>query len=119
MKPKPSPREDYRVVYREFAIADLDTSDDADTAATVDLPPQQQQIRIQATRKGRGGKTVTLITGFQTTPEKLTSLLKQLKAQCGAGGTIEDGAIAIQGDHTQKLLQLLQKQGYKAKISGG
>ncbi|MBF2086045.1 translation initiation factor [Thermoleptolyngbya sp. C42_A2020_037] len=84
-----------------------------------ELPPNQQQIRVQASRKGRGGKTVTVISGFQTKPETLAALLKTLKTQCGAGGTVKDLEIEIQGDHREKIMQVLVKQGYKAKVSGG
>jgi len=79
----------------------------------------QQQVRVQTSRKGRGGKTVTVITGFQAKPETLADLLKQLKAQCGAGGAVKDNEIEIQGDHRDKLVQLLNQLGYKAKGSGG
>ena len=102
-----------RVVYREFGSPEEEPDNHQ-----VDLPPQQQNIRIQATRRGRGGKTVTEITGFQTTPENLAKLTKQLKNQCGAGGTAKDQAIEIQGDCTQKILPILVSLGYKAKISG-
>jgi translation initiation factor 1 len=105
-----------RVVYQEFGNT---SQPDALERATPDLPPNQQQVRVQATRSGRKGKTVTLITGFQTRPDTLTALLKQLKAQCGAGGTVKEDAIEIQGDHRDKILQTLLKLGYKAKISGG
>jgi translation initiation factor 1 len=84
-----------------------------------ELPPGQQNVRVQATRAGRKGKTVTVITGFQAKPETLQALLKQLKAQCGTGGTLKDYEIEIQGDHKQKILEILIKMGYKAKISGG
>lgn len=84
-----------------------------------DLPPNQQNLRVQATRKGRGGKTVTIISGFQSHPDKLTGLLKQLKTQCGTGGTLRETEIEIQGDHKQKLVEILIKLGYKAKASGG
>jgi translation initiation factor 1 len=76
-------------------------------------------LRVQASRKGRKGKTVTIISGFQTKPETLAELLKQLKTQCGSGGTVKEETIEIQGDHSQKLVELLTKLGYKAKISGG
>jgi translation initiation factor 1 len=104
-----------RLVYSEFG----NPSAQALERAVPDLPPNQQNIRIQASRKGRKGKTVTVISGFQASPDTLTGLLKQLKAQCGAGGTVKDAEIEIQGDHTQKLLEILTKLGYKAKISGG
>ena len=86
---------------------------------TPDLPPEKQDLRVQATRAGRKGKTVTIITGFQSQPETLQALLKQLKGQCGCGGTVKDNEIEIQGEHKQKILEILKKQGYKAKISGG
>ncbi|PZU96147.1 MAG: stress response translation initiation inhibitor YciH [Pseudanabaena sp.] len=103
-----------RVVYREFGAPDEDDQDQN----IVDLPPQQQNVRIQVTRRGRGGKTVTEVTGFQTTTEILAKLTKQLKNQCGAGGTAKEQAIEIQGDCSQKILQFLVGLGYKAKISG-
>lgn len=84
-----------------------------------DIPPAQQTLKVQASRKGRGGKTVTVISGFQHRPETLTALAKALKAQCGTGGTAKDNTIEIQGDHGAKLLELLQKRGYTAKRSGG
>jgi translation initiation factor 1 len=87
--------------------------------AVPDLPPNQQNVRIQVSRKGRGGKTVTVVTGFQHRAETLTELAKKLKAQCGSGGTAREETIEIQGDHAQKMLQILVDLGYKAKISGG
>jgi translation initiation factor 1 len=104
-----------RFVYREFG----NDNSDALERAVPDLPPAQQNLRVQASRAGRKGKTVTVITGFQSKPETLAALLKQLKAQCGTGGTVKENEIEIQGDHKQKLLQLLTQMGYKAKISGG
>ncbi|NJN87445.1 MAG: translation initiation factor [Leptolyngbyaceae cyanobacterium SL_7_1] len=105
-----------RTVYSEFGAT---ARPDATERPISELPPNQQNIRIQASRKGRKGKTVTVITGFQAKPETLAALLKQLKTQCGAGGTVKDNEIEIQGDHTQTLLPILTKLGYKAKISGG
>lgn len=109
-------RDRKRIVYQEFGTPD---NSEALARAVPNLPPQQQDIRIQATRSGRKGKTVTVITGFKHTPETLTKLLKQLKNQCGAGGTVKDDSLEIQGDHKQKLLEILIELGYKAKISGG
>ncbi|MBW4681494.1 MAG: translation initiation factor [Microcoleus vaginatus WJT46-NPBG5] len=105
-----------RFIYKEFGT---DVNPSALERPATELPASQQNVRVQASRKGRKGKTVTVISGFQVKPETLESLLKQMKTQCGAGGTIKDGEIEIQGDHTQKLLQLLTQLGYKAKISGG
>ena len=105
-----------RVAYREFGNS---SNDEALARGIPDLPPSQQNIRIQATRSGRKGKTVTVISGLQHNPESLTKLLKKLKTQCGSGGTVKDNTLEIQGEHKEKLLQILVKLGYKAKISGG
>ncbi len=106
---------DKRIVYQEFG----NDNSAAFERPTQELPPQQQNVRVQATRSGRKGKTVTVITGFQAKPETLVDLVKQLKSQCGTGGTVKDNEIEIQGDHKQKILEILIKLGYKAKISGG
>ncbi len=105
-----------RVIYSEFGNTD---NSDAIERPVPELPPNQQNLKVQASRKGRKGKTVTVISGFQVKPETLEALAKQLKAQCGTGGTVKENAIEIQGDHTQKLVQVLATLGYKAKISGG
>jgi translation initiation factor 1 len=105
-----------RTVYSEFGNPD---NSEVFERAVPDLPPNQQNLRVQASRAGRKGKTVTVISGFQTKPETLNQLLKQLKTQCGTGGTLKDNTIEIQGDHKQKILQILVQLGYKAKISGG
>lgn len=105
-----------RVVYAEFGNL---PNDPALERATPNLPPQQQNIRVQATSKGRKGKTVTVITGFQESTENLTDLLKKLKTQCGTGGTLKGQEMEIQGDHTKKLLEILGSLGYKVKKSGG
>ncbi|PSB15162.1 stress response translation initiation inhibitor YciH [filamentous cyanobacterium CCP1] len=105
-----------RVVYSEFGHHE---NADATERPIAELPPNQQNLRVQASRKGRKGKTVTVISGFQAKPETLADILKKLKTQCGAGGTIEENEILIQGDHAQKLVQLLVQMGYKAKVSGG
>ncbi|MEB3229459.1 MAG: translation initiation factor [Leptolyngbyaceae bacterium] len=103
-----------RTVYSEFGSAAA-----AIERGMPDLPPNQQDIRIQTTRKGKGGKTVTVLTGFQSSPDTLKALLKKLKAQCGSGGTVKDQELEIQGDHAEALLQRLEALGYRAKISGG
>jgi translation initiation factor 1 len=108
--------DDRRVVYSEFGQPH---HSEATERPIAELPPNQQNLRVQASRKGRKGKTVTVISGFQAKPETLADLLKKLKSQCGAGGTIEENEILIQGDHAQKLVQLLTQMGYKAKVSGG
>ncbi|MEA5509143.1 translation initiation factor [Crocosphaera sp. UHCC 0190] len=104
------------IIYQEFGNA---SNSEALERTVRDVPPPQQNIRVQSTRSGRKGKTVTVITGFQHSPETLNKLLKQLKNQCGSGGTIKEGDLEIQGDHRQKLVQVLGDLGYKVKISGG
>lgn len=108
-----------RRVYSEFGSASGGSQSAAFDRGVADLPPNQQTVRVQASRKGRKGKTVTVISGFQHAPDQLNALAKQLKAQCGSGGTIKDSTIEIQGDHSDKLVQVLTQKGYQAKRSGG
>jgi translation initiation factor 1 len=79
----------------------------------------EQTARIRRDRKGRGGKTVTIVGGLRHDPATLAALLKTLKQQCGAGGTIKDGEIEIQGDHRERLATALAAMGYKVKLVGG
>ena len=76
-------------------------------------------IRIQREVKGRKGKTVTTVSGFQINADELKNLATQLKHHCGTGGTVKDGVIIIQGDHRDTLIAELKNRGFKAKISGG
>jgi translation initiation factor 1 len=82
------------------------------------LPPNQQQLIVGRSTKGRGGKTVTVVSGFKGREEDLESLCKTVKNKCGVGGSVKDGEILIQGEMRQKVAEVLQKEGYKTKISG-
>lgn len=89
-------------------------------AAPKSQPANAQTISIRREKKGRGGKQVTVLFDFQLTEKDLTKLGKQLKKACGSGGTVkEGGVIEIQGDHRERLAELLQKQGFKTKFVGG
>jgi translation initiation factor 1 len=82
------------------------------------VPAQQQQLRVQLDKSMRAGKQVTLVTGFTGKTGDIEVLGKMLKTKCGVGGSVKDREILIQGDHRDKIVQILLKEGYKAKRIG-
>lgn len=71
-----------------------------------------QKLRVSIEKKGRGGKTVTLVTGFVGTDDDLKELGRLLKTKCGVGGSSKDGEIIIQGEFKQRIIELLKAEGY-------
>ena len=83
------------------------------------VPAGDGIVRVSRETKGRGGKSVTVVRGVLLEGPALIELGKQLKTQCGTGGTVRDGVIEVQGDHCDKVMLLLQARGFKIKRSGG
>ena len=84
--------------------------DEEEEPATVD--PKQRKLRVSIEKKGRGGKTVTVITGFIGSEDDLKELGRMLKTKCGVGGAVKDGEILIQGEFKQRIIDLLKAEGY-------
>ncbi|CAG0932199.1 translation initiation factor Sui1 [Geobacter sp.] len=76
-------------------------------------------VRVRRESKGRGGKTVTVVTGVPLGSDGITALAGDLKRRCGTGGTVKEGNIEIQGDHADLLVAELAKRGYTVKRAGG
>ena len=105
------------VVYSTNPDYNYEMDDDEEK---VTMETSQQNLRVQLDRKNRGGKVVTLITGFVGTENDLKDLGKLLKTKCGVGGSAKDGEIMVQGDFKTKIIELLIKEGYsKTKGIGG
>ena len=86
-----------------------------ETVEAETLEPSRQRLTVTIDRRNRGGKQVTLVSGFVGTQEDLAALGKTLKVKCGVGGSAKDGEITIQGDLRDKVTELLRNMGYNAK----
>ena len=84
-----------------------------------EIQPKKQQLEAHFSNKGRAGKTVTIIKGFDGSPQELKALEKELKSLCAVGGTIKGSGILIQGNYRDKITAHLQKQGHQVKRVGG
>ena len=76
-------------------------------------------VRVSRETKGRGGKAVTLVRGVALGPDSLAALGRRLRAACGAGGTVKDGVLEVQGDHCERVMALLKAEGFVVKRAGG
>jgi translation initiation factor 1 len=82
-------------------------------------PTSDGIVRISRETKGRGGKAVTLVRGLPLDADALSALGKRLRSACGAGGTVKDGVLEIQGDHAERIVEMLKTEGWTAKRAGG
>ena len=102
--------------WKEFSSKESLQRPEQATAAT---PKPQQMVRVQPTRGGKGGKTVTVIRGLELDVAGMKVLLKKLKTRIGSGGSTKDGVIELQGDQVDLALSLLSEEGYRPKRAGG
>lgn len=83
-------------------------------------PRGDGSVRVSRESKGRGGKTVTLVRGLALEGDALAALGKRLRSACGSGGTVKDGVLEVQGDHAERVVDLLKAEGFaNVKRAGG
>ena len=82
-------------------------------------PATDGVVRVSRETKGRNGKAVTVVRGLPLDPVALALLGKQLRTACGAGGTVKDGVVEVQGDHCERVIEILGKEGWTVKRAGG
>ena len=85
---------------------------DEDQQPMDSLAPGQQKLRLRIEKNGRGGKTVTVVSGFVGKEEELKELARMLKTRCGVGGSCKEGEIIIQGDFKNRIIDILKQEGY-------
>ena len=112
------PDEKSKLVYSTDRVIQLKKKP-VENALQASVRPMQQKVTVRLERKGRGGKSVTIIDGLQMRQKEREALLKQLKTKLGTGGTVKDASLESQGDHRDALMAELGKMGYTAKRSGG
>ncbi|MEO6033158.1 MAG: stress response translation initiation inhibitor YciH [Burkholderiaceae bacterium] len=84
-------------------------------------PGLQKEARVRVSREtqGRGGKAVKVVRGLTLDAAGLAALAKRLRTACGAGGTVKDGVLEVQGDHCERVIACLVADGWAVKRSGG
>jgi translation initiation factor 1 len=82
-------------------------------------PPADGIVRVGRTKSGKGGKTVTQVSGLAGSEAELKAALKELKRVCGSGGTLRDGLVEVQGDHRERIATHLAQRGHRVKLTGG
>ncbi len=104
------------IIYSTNQNFDYDYDDEQEEET---LPNSEQKLYVSIDRKQRKGKAVTLVEGFIGTDDDLKDLGKILKTKCGVGGSAKNGEIIIQGEHKDKVFDLLKNEGYGVKKKGG
>jgi len=93
----------------------LQEDDNSQSTENISLPKNAQKLFVRKEKKGRGGKTVTVVEGYQGNPMVLEKLCKKVKQQCGVGGSVQNKTFIIQGDKADQVVKILIKEGYNAK----
>lgn len=99
-----------------YSTSDNFSFDNNDENAEETLSSDKQKLRVELDKKARGGKKVTLITGFVGSDDDLKALGKFVKGKCGVGGSTKDGEIIVQGDFRKKIGEILEKEDYRVKV---